>query len=83
MMNLSNKSILVAGGAGFISKHLVKKIMKENEVIVYDNFSRGNIDEVKFPENGNLTIVKADILDLSFSRRSMVGCDVVSSSCDM
>lgn len=76
-MELSGKKVLITGGAGFIGKHLVKKIMKENEVIVYDNFSRGKSDEGEFPENGTVKIVKGDILDLSFLRESMAGSDVV------
>lgn len=34
--------VIVTGGAGFIGSHLVDKICNENEVIVVDDFSRGN-----------------------------------------
>lgn len=42
-MELSNKKILVIGGAGFIGSHVVAELLKTDvaEVVVYDNFSRG------------------------------------------
>ena len=48
---LTNKSILITGGAGFIGSHLVDALLeKENQVIVLDNFSTGrpqNLDHIK------------------------------------
>ncbi|MED4023845.1 NAD-dependent epimerase/dehydratase family protein, partial [Priestia aryabhattai] len=40
--------ILVIGGAGYIGSHLVKELVKTNEVVVLDNLSTGHrwaIDE--------------------------------------
>lgn len=76
-MELSKKKVFITGGLGFIGKHLVKKIKRDNEVIVYDNFLRGFIDEKELPENGNLKIVKGDVLDSNLLRKHMVGCDIV------
>lgn len=39
--------VLVTGGAGYIGSHTVRKLVKEkNEVIVFDNLSRGHIESL-------------------------------------
>ena len=38
--------ILVTGGAGFIGSHLVKKLLKNYEVIAFDNLSTGKISNI-------------------------------------
>ena len=42
-MDLSNKTFLVTGGAGFIGSSLVKELLKHDvgKVVIFDNFSRG------------------------------------------
>lgn len=52
--------ILVTGGSGFIGSHIVKELVKTNEIIVFDNGFRNdfnNIDEIK----NEIQIVKGDI----------------------
>jgi UDP-glucose 4-epimerase len=64
--------IIVTGGAGFIGSHLVEELSKNNEVVVYDNFSEG---KTKFLEGVKCKIVKADILDLKKLNENMKGID--------
>jgi len=79
---LENAKILIIGGVGFIGSFLVKEILKEpvKEVILYDNFQRGKIDNIEdslkdprctiFPYGGDIREV--DILD-----KAMEGVDYV------
>jgi UDP-glucose 4-epimerase len=49
MNDLKDKKILVIGGAGFIGGFVISELLKEpvKEVIIYDNFARGKMDNIK------------------------------------
>jgi dTDP-glucose 4,6-dehydratase len=63
-LSIKNKRILLTGGAGFIGSTLVSKLYKDNEILVYDNFSRDSLT-YKNLKSKNITIVKGDVLDLA------------------
>jgi UDP-glucose 4-epimerase len=81
-MNIEGQRVLVIGGAGLIGSHVVEELLKEAvaEVVVFDNFSRGRIENLQgalqdrrckvFELGGD--ICQTDILD-----RAMEGCDAV------
>lgn len=48
-MNLSGKRVLVVGGAGLIGSHLVDQLLQTDvkEVVIFDNFCRGKMDNLK------------------------------------
>ncbi|MDY6879515.1 MAG: NAD-dependent epimerase/dehydratase family protein [Desulfatiglans sp.] len=48
-MDITGKKILVIGGAGLIGSHVVEELLKEDvgEVVVYDNFCRGTMDNLE------------------------------------
>jgi len=48
-MEIKDKKVLVIGGAGFIGGFVVAELLREGakEVIIYDNFARGKMDNIK------------------------------------
>ncbi len=44
---MKNKKIVVTGGLGFIGSHLVEKLNENNEVLIVDDESTGNIENIK------------------------------------
>ncbi|MCS6801469.1 MAG: NAD-dependent epimerase/dehydratase family protein [Chloroflexota bacterium] len=70
---------LVTGGAGFIGSHLVDRLLRDgHEVVVYDNFSTGQLrfldDALRSPR---LTLITADLLDCDQLTKAMAGVDFV------
>ncbi len=76
---LTNKKILITGGAGFIGSNLCEYFLANgNEVVCLDNFSTGhkhNIEE--FINNPNFTLIEGDIRNLSDCQRAVEGVDYV------
>jgi len=70
--------VLVTGGAGFIGSHLVDRLIGENEVRVYDNFSTGRMDFIsQHLENKNFSLVRGDLLDFDSLVKEAKGFDMV------
>lgn len=53
--------IFITGGAGFIGSNLAKKLFKNNQVTIYDNFSVGKRDYL--PKSPKIRIIAGDVLD--------------------
>lgn len=69
--------ILVTGGAGFIGSHLVEYLLKNNEVIVLDNFSTGRKENLSHLNNKNLHIYQVDICDIDLIKSYFKDIDYV------
>lgn len=59
---IKNKRILLTGGAGFIGSKMCELLSDDNEIVIYDNFSRDSLRYKKLNLK-NLKIIKADVLD--------------------
>ncbi|WP_298948299.1 SDR family oxidoreductase [uncultured Polaribacter sp.] len=64
---LSEKKILVTGGAGFIGSNLCEELLeKNNQVVCLDNFSTGKRENIApFLKNPNFTLLEGDIRNLN------------------
>lgn len=83
-MELKDSKVLVIGGAGFIGSFVIAQLLKESvaEVVVYDNFARGQKDYLKeqlkdprcsiFPIGGDVREI--DILDTAVAGKDYVIC---------
>ena len=81
-MQIRGKSYLVIGGAGFIGSHLVDQLLGAGaeRVRVYDNFSRGSVDNLQQALNDSRTEIFSDggdILHYDILERAMEGMDGV------
>lgn len=74
---LTNKTIFITGGAGFIANTLIKHYIEQNKIVVYDNFHRDTLSGSDVAKHANLTVIKGDVLDLPFLTESMKGADIV------
>jgi len=64
-MQFQNKTILVAGGAGFIGTNLCKKLLLENNnVVCIDNLQTGSINNIRYLEKfSNFVFINHNIVD--------------------
>lgn len=76
-MEIKNKKILVTGGAGFIGSHLCERLLLEGaEVVVFDNFSTGKIDNLSDIKK-SISLIKGDIVNDRLLEKAVKGCDVI------
>jgi UDP-glucuronate decarboxylase len=61
-MNIKNKRIFLTGGGGFIGSKLAELLSDDNEIIIFDNFTRDSLKYKKFNKN-HIKIIKGDVLD--------------------
>lgn len=81
-MNIDGTRVLVIGGAGFIGSFVVKELLKHkvSEVIIYDNFARGNMDNISEPLKDprcKLFELGGEIRDVDVLNVAMKGVDYV------
>jgi UDP-glucose 4-epimerase len=74
---ISNKTIFITGGAGFIANTLIKNLIADNRIVAYDNFHRDTLTDSGFADHPNLTIVRSDVLDLESLTGAMRGANIV------
>lgn len=77
-MDISGKTILVIGGAGFIGSHVVAELLQTDvgSVVIYDNLTRGKLEHITqlledprcqvFPDGGDIRDI--DVLNAAVSQ---------------
>jgi UDP-N-acetylglucosamine 4-epimerase len=76
---LTNTSVLVTGGAGFIGSNLIEVLLKQNNKIVcLDNFSTGKKENIEaFLSNPDFTLIEGDIRDLDTCQKAVKDVEIV------
>jgi len=78
-IELSNKKILVTGGAGFIGSNLCEALLKkENKVVCLDNFATGKRENIKqLLQDPNFALIEGDIRKLEDCLKAVKHVDYV------
>lgn len=74
---MKNKNIFITGGAGFIANTLIRSLIEDNKITVYDNFTRDTLTGSGYANHPNITVVRGDVLDYASLEAAMKGADVV------
>ncbi len=78
-IDLSEKTVLVTGGAGFIGSNLCEALLeKESKVICLDNFSTGKRENIThLLPNEKFTLLEGDIRNLEDCKKAVKDVDYV------
>jgi UDP-glucose 4-epimerase len=60
---ITDKNIVITGGAGFIANALLRRTLEKNRITVFDNFHRDTLSGSGLASHPNLRIVRGDVLD--------------------
>lgn len=73
---MKGKRIVVTGGGGFIGSNIARYLLRDNEVIVLDDFSTGRKENIRGIEE-DITLVEGSITDLDLLQRTFHNVDFI------
>lgn len=76
-MSIQDKTILLTGGAGFIGSQLIKRLVSDNKVVIFDNLHRNALQYTDLVSHPNLKIIEGDVMDRDAVFAATKGCDIV------
>lgn len=62
---ITNKKILLTGGAGFIGTKICGLLSNNNEILIYDSLNRNSIKNTNLLDQDNVKLIQGDILDFN------------------
>ena len=75
---MKGRNIVVTGGAGFIGSNIARALSRKNNVIVIDDLSTGNFENIQDLINSqNITFVKGSVTDLKILQKTFRDMDYV------
>lgn len=76
-MQIKDKKIFITGGAGFISSMLISRLADQNEIVVYDNYTRNTLKDSPYANHPNVRQIQGDVLDYPALKAAMAGAQLV------
>jgi UDP-glucose 4-epimerase len=74
---MKGKNVFITGGAGFIANTIIRRLIEDNNITVYDNFLRDTLSGSEFAGHRNLNVIKGDVLDVELLTESMRGAEIL------
>ena len=74
---MKNKRILLTGGAGFIGSQLARRLVDDNQIVIFDNMHRDALRYTELHDHPNVTVVSGDVMDRDGLFKAVEGCDIV------
>lgn len=74
---ITGKRIFISGGAGFIATALIQRLVEDNEIVCFDNYSRDTLNRTSLGRHPNVRQVRGDVLDADGLREAMAGAHLV------
>ena len=74
---IKGKKIFITGGAGFIASMLISKLASENNIVVYDNYTRNTLVNTEYAKHPNVSQICGDVLDFHSIKNAMEGSSIV------
>ena len=75
---MNGKNVIITGGAGFIGSNLAKKIVEENHVIVIDDLSTGNINNIQnLIDSSDIEFINGSVTDLLLLQKTFKNVNYV------
>ena len=75
---MNDKNVVITGGSGFIGSNLARNLATKNNVIVIDDLSTGNINNIKdFMDSNKIDFIKGSITDLDLLQETFKNIDYV------
>jgi UDP-N-acetylglucosamine/UDP-N-acetylgalactosamine 4-epimerase len=78
-MKLTNKRLLITGGAGFIGSNLIEKFLnQDNQIVCLDNFATGKRENIEpFLGHPGFRLIEGDIRDIDSCRQAVENVEIV------
>ncbi len=78
-MKLTNRKVLITGGAGFIGSNLIERFLTQNnQIVCLDNFATGKKENIEpYLKNPNFKLIEGDIRDLKTCRGAVKDVELV------
>ena len=74
---ITDRRILLTGGAGFIGSSLAARLVQKNQVVIFDSGHRDSLKDSAIAGHPNLEVIRGNVLDASAVRSAMRRCDLV------